>query len=458
MSWTKKQITILLVVAMTSFMGTFLISSVNIALPTIEKAFRIDALTLSWIITSFLLSTGMFLLPFGRWGDMFGVKRFFKAGILIFTLSSLLCGFAPSGGLLIIFRFIEGVSAALTNATGSAILVSSFPPQHRGRVLGTSVSGVYLGLAFGPFFGGMLTQMFGWQSIFYLATLLGAVASIFAFLYLEEDSLKKITLKKMDIKGAFLYMAGLILLVYGSSHIPSLKGWISLILGVIALILFLTVEHTIESPILNIKLLTKNRLFAYSNLAALINYSATYAIIFLLSLYLQKIQALSPRNAGVILIAQPIVMALFSPLTGRLSDKIQPRFLSSAGMALCSTGLLSFAFLEADTPLWFIVVTLIWVGFGFALFSSPNMNTIMSSVEKSDYGLASGTASTMRVLGQITSMTVVTILFAVLFDGQTIEQIDNSLFIKMTRLGFALFSVICFAGIYFSYNRGKIVR
>jgi MFS family permease len=199
-------------------------------------------------------------------------------------------------------------------------------------------------------------------------------------------------------------------------------------------------------------------LFAFSNLAALINYSATFAIVFLLSLYLQKIKGLSPRDAGAILVAQPIMMAVFSPVAGRLSDWIQPRYLTTLGMTMCTLGLAAFAFLSDTTSVVLIIILLIWVGLGFAFFSSPNMNTIMSSVNKTQLGLASGTASTMRVVGQITSMTIATLFFAGMFGSQTVEAVSNPLFLKALKWGFISFSMISAVGIYFSFNRGKIKR
>nr|HPI36227.1 MFS transporter [Prolixibacteraceae bacterium] len=170
MEWTRQQVSLIAIVAVTAFMGTFLISSINIALPAIGKSFGLDAVALSWIVTSFLLSTAIFLLPVGRWGDLTGIRRIFKSGMVIFTLSSLLCGLAGSGFWLIAMRFLQGIGAAFTGTTGSAILVASFPPRYRGRVLGMSVSAVYLGLAFGPFAGGFLTQYLGWRSIFFIST------------------------------------------------------------------------------------------------------------------------------------------------------------------------------------------------------------------------------------------------------------------------------------------------
>ncbi len=458
MIWTKKQISIVAIVAVTSFMGTFLISSVNIALPAIEKSFNLDAVTLSWVLTSFLLATAMFLLPVGRWGDLTGIRRIFKLGVIMFTLASLVSGIAGSGFWLIFFRYIQGIGAAFTSTTGPAILVSAFLPQHRGRVLGISVSAVYLGLAFGPFAGGLLTQYVGWRSIFFTASALGLITTIIAFLFLGQDTTSEIKSKKIDFKGTIFYMIGLVALVYGSSQIPGLSGWLMMGGGTLALIIFWALENRSAMPVIDTKLFTHNRLFAYSNLAALINYSATFAIVFLLSLYLQKIKVLSPRDAGMILVAQPAMMAIFSPVAGRLSDHIQPRYLTTLGMTMCTIGLASLAFLNASTPIGLIVSILLWLGLGFALFSSPNMNTIMSSVNKTQYGLASGSAATMRVIGQITSMTLATLFFAGILGNQSVEDAPDQLFLKVIKWGFISFSIISIAGIYFSFNRGKLNR
>jgi EmrB/QacA subfamily drug resistance transporter len=458
MHWTKKQVSILAIVAITSFMGTFLISSINIALPAIERSMGLNAISLSWVVTSFLLATAMFLLPVGRWGDLTGIRRLFKWGVVIFTVSSLLCGLADSGGWLIGLRFIQGIGAAFTSTTGPAILVSTFPPQHRGRVLGMSVSAVYLGLAFGPFAGGFITQYLSWRAIFFMASGLGVVTTAIAFIFLGNDEPTRNDATRLNLKGTFFYMIGLVALVYGSSNIPSTMGWLLMLGGAISLVVFWIIESHSAMPVIDTKLFVKNRLFAFSNLAALINYSATFAIVFLMSLYLQKIMGLSPRDAGTILIAQPIVMAIFSPIAGRFSDRIEPRYLATAGMTMCTIGLAALAFLSTSTPIWFIVIILLWVGFGFALFSSPNMNTIMSSVSKTQYGLASGTAATMRVIGQIVSMTIATLYFAGFMGSQPIEIVPNHLFVSAVRYGFVTFSLISFLGIYFSYNRGKMDR
>jgi len=457
MFWNKHQKSILAIVTTTSFLGTFLVSSINIALPSIEKDFNMSAISLSWIITALLLASAMFLMPLGRWADINGVKKVYKSGIVIFSLTTLLCGLSPSGIFLIVFRFIQGIGAAMTASTGTAILVSSFPPNQRGRVLGISVASVYLGLAMGPFFGGLLTQQVGWRSIFFISSIFGIIATLIAFTILGKDVSVEKT-EKIGLKGVFVYGFALIALICGSSFIPKPAGWILICSGIVLFVIFFLIQTRASHPVIDVKLFTQNRLFAFSNIAALINYTATFAIVFLLSLYLQHVKNLSPQEAGSILLIQPLVMTIFSPLTGRLSDKIEPRFLASGGMTLCAAGLALFAFLDENTSISLIFSILIMVGLGFSLFSSPNMNTIMSSVEKNQYGTASGIASTMRVLGQMASMTIVTLFFALFFGNSQVSEIPNQVFLKTASLLFAVFAGLCAIGIRFSFKRGNIKR
>ena len=455
MGWNKHQKSILGTVTIASFLGSFLVSSINIALPTIGNDMNMGAISLSWIITALLLATAMFSLPVGRWADVNGVKKVYKSGIVVFSLTTLLCGFSPSGALLIALRFFQGIGAAMTASTGTAILVTVFPPAQRGRVLGISVASVYLGLAMGPFFGGLLTQQVGWRSIFFICSLLGSVAAVIALIVLGKD-VRVENPEKIEMKGVFVYISALIALICGSSLIPQFAGWILICAGIALFVVFFWVENRALHPVIDVKLFTRNRLFAFSNIAALINYTATFAIVFLLSLYLQHVKDMSPQEAGSILLVQPLVMSIFSPLTGRLSDRIQPRLLASGGMTLCAAGLAFFAFLHENTPVPLIITVLVVVGLGFSLFSSPNMNTIMSSVEKNQYGTASGVSSTMRVLGQMVSMTVVTLFFALFFGNSQVSEIPNPIFMKTVSILFAVFAAICAVGIRFSFKRGNI--
>lgn len=456
--WKKEELSILLVVAVTSFMGTFLVSSVNIALPTIERDLALNAIELSWIITAFILAMALFMLPAGSWGDRSDNRKLFKLGLILFTIASGICYMAPDGHWLVAARFLQGIGAAINGTTGQAILVSSFPAGRRGQVLGISVASVYAGLALGPLIGGFVTLHIGWRSIFLIAAGLGLLTILISYLFLKSDANKALSPKGGDKTGTFLFMMGLAGLVYGSSLIPSALGWGMMSAALILLLLFWKYESRGENRMLDTRLFSHNRLFTYSSLSALINYTSTFAIVFFLSLYLQKVQGLSPRDAGAVIVAQPIMMAIFSPIVGKLSDKIQPRYFATAGMAMCSTGLGMLAFLGPATAIWIIISILVWVGLGFALFSSPNMNTIMSSVERQQYGQASGLSSSMRVFGQIISMSIVTLIFSLLFGSRSIEEIPNPVFLQAMRWGFLIFALIGITGIYFSFNRGNVKR
>ncbi|KAA6340897.1 MFS transporter DHA2 family multidrug resistance protein [termite gut metagenome] len=455
MAWNKSQKASLFIISTALFLGTFLVSSINIALSVIGKQFELNAVTLSWIITAYLLATALLMLPVGRWADMHDKQKVFKYGIAVFSVGTVLCALAPYGWFLIVSRFIQGMGIALPMSVGNAILMSIFPPNQRGRVLGISISFIYTGLALGPFLGGILTELLGWRSIFYMGAVLGIAVTIAAFMFLGKGKHAE-NLIPLKFKGTCVYGLSLLALIYGSSTIPRVFGWLSIVLGIALMALFFRIENKSSFPVLNVKLFTKNKLFTFSTLSALINYSATFAIVFLLSLYLQKIKLLSPREAGFVLLVQPLVMALFSPLMGRLSDKIEPRFLATSGMTLCTLGLVSFAFLSETTPIHTILAVLVMVGLGFAMFSSPNMNTIMSSVEKNIYGLASSITETMRVLGQMVSMTIATLLFSIFFASSQVADIPNDVFVKTISISFGVFAIICSVGIAFSYFRGNV--
>jgi MFS family permease len=244
--------------------------------------------------------------------------------------------------------------------------------------------------------------------------------------------------------------------MYGFSLLPAMSGAGLILIGVLGISAFVVWELRVEIPVLDINLFRDNTVFAFSNMAALINYSATFAVGFLLSLYLQYIKGLNPQNTGLILVSQPIVMAIFSPLAGRLSDRIEPRIVASIGMALTAIGLFLFTFLNEKTPLEFIVASLILIGFGLALFSSPNTNAVMSSVEKRFYGVASATLGTMRLTGQMLSMGIATLIFAVYVGRVQITPEYYLLFLKSAKAAFVIFAALCFGGIFASLARGKL--
>jgi EmrB/QacA subfamily drug resistance transporter len=445
----------LLVSTAASFMTPFMASTVNIALPSIGRAFVMDAIALSWVATAYLLAAAMFLVPFGRLADIYGRKRIFIYGVVAYTVVSLLSAAAPSGTFLILLRGLQGVAGAMIFGTGVAILTSVYPVSERGRVLGINVAAVYVGLSLGPFAGGFLTQHLGWRSVFVANALLGGFI-IPLVLWRLRGEWAEARGERFDIPGSILYSISLIVIMYGFSTLPAIQGMWTILVGVSAFVAFVLWELRVKNPLLDISLFRHNTVFAFSNMAALINYSATSAVTFLLSIYLQYIKGLNPQTAGFILISQPVVMAVFSPLAGRLSDRIEPRVVASLGMTFIVIGLALFAFFGGETSLLMVTINLVLLGFGFALFSSPNTNAVMSAVEKRWYGVAAATLATMRLTGQMLSMGIVMLIIAVTMGRVAITPEYYPEFLKGMKASFIIFSALCVVGIFASLARGKV--
>jgi EmrB/QacA subfamily drug resistance transporter len=410
---------------------------------------------MSWVATAYLLSTALFLLPFGRLADIHGRKKMFTLGIGIYTLAALLLAFSPSATALIMLRAVQGFGSAMIFGTGMAIVISVYPASERGRVLGINVAAVYTGLSLGPFLGGFLTQQFGWRSIFLANVPVGVLVIYFVATRLKGEWADARG-ERFDLAGSVIYGLSLVSLMYGLSLLPLLQGAGLILAGIIGIGGFALWERSTASPLLNMDLFLHNATFGFSNLAALINYSATFAVTFLLSLYLQYIKGFTPQYAGFILVAQPIVMAAFSPLAGRLSDRIEPRIVASLGMGLSAAGLSLFTLLSPATPVGFIAGVLMLIGFGFALFSSPNTNAVMSSIDRRFYGVGSATLGTMRLTGQMLSMGIATVIFAVHIGSAAITPEYYPQFLAGLRTAFTLFAALCFGGVFASLARGKV--
>jgi EmrB/QacA subfamily drug resistance transporter len=449
---TKKSA--LLATTLTAFLFPFLGSSVTIALPSIAGTLKMDAVQLSWVIIAFGLTGTIFLVPFGKAADIWGRKRIFQYGTVLFALSTFLVPFSTSGSMLIALRFLHGFGASMTYSTGFAILTSAFPPGERGKVLGVNIAATYSGLSIGPFLGGFLTQHFGWRSIFLSSVPFCLVILYLAFWKMKEEWIETKG-EPFDLTGSATYSLALGSVMYGSTRLPDKTGIGLVVLGVLGILLFVRWESRVKNPVLELDLFRKNRLFALSNVAALVHYSGSFAVTLLLSLYLQYIKGMTPQSAGLVLVCQPIVQTVFSPLAGWLSDRIQPRIVASTGMFLTAVGIFLLVFLNETTPLPYIITSLIVLGLGYALFSSPNVNSVMSSVDKNVLGIASAILSTMRQSGHMLNMAMVTIIFSIYIGRVQITPPYYPLFLKSAQLIFTISVVLCSAGILASLARGK---
>ena len=445
----------LVIATLTSFLPPFMASSINIALPAIGKEFSMDAVLLGWIATSYLLSAAVFMVPFGKIADIYGMKKIFLIGLLIFTASSLVAFYSPTSSILIVSRVMQGIGSAMIFGTGTAILVNIFPLKERGRVLGINAASVYLGLSLGPFLGGLITQYFGWRSLFLVNVPLGLIP-LFLGLWKLEGEWAGAKDDKFDLVGSLIYSLMLVTVMYGFSILPDPEGMGLVLAGIVTFIFLIRWESRVKCPVLDVSLFKNNRTYAFSNLAALINYSATFAITFLLSLYLQYIKGLEADQAGLILVAQPLVMTILSPYTGRLSDRIEPRLVATAGMTLTFVGVFAFTFLGQDTSIYFIIASLLILGLGLSLFTSPNTNAIMSSVEPRCYGVGSATLGTMRLVGQVSSMGIAMLVFSIFMGKVEIVPEYYPQFLVSVKVAYAIFSALCIVGIYASLARGRL--
>ncbi|MHC1625315.1 MAG: MFS transporter [Methermicoccaceae archaeon] len=467
---------ILLIVSMVSFITPFMGSSVSIAVPQIGMEFHATAFMLGWVLAIYLVTSAMFLLPAGSIADLYGRRMMFRAGIVLFSLSSLLCAISPSLWFLLGMRAFQGVASAMLFSTAIPILISTYPLNMRGKVLGINVASVYTGLSAGPFLGGTLTETFGWRSIFILSLSLSLVALFIAHRSLNivpetivpegihEDKAGDIekpprTLPHIDSAGSLIYMIAIAMGVYGLTSIGNTSHTFLLLSGSLLLLaVFVKIELSTPHPLINLRTLLPNIPFTLSNIAAMVNYTATFGVVFMLAVYLQLVIGIGPANTGIILLTQPLVQTLLSPIAGNLSDHIEPRVVASIGMGICSIALFALSGIGPDTSVSIIMVLLAILGFGFALFSSPNTNAVMSSVEPSDFSTASAVLGTMRSLGQSLSIAIITVVLTLELGEFPLAEAPPQVLTDVLSQVFLLLGALSLGGTLISLKRGRVHR
>lgn len=432
-----------------------MLSAVNVALPSIAVDLQMDAVALSWVPMGFLVSSAALVLSFGRLADMFGRKRLYLLGTMGLILTSVLATFATSGTMLIAFRVLQGVTAAMVYGTHIAIVSSVYPPEERGRMIGLTVAVIYIGLTGGPFVGGWLVGLFGWRAAFFIHVPM-CLASVAVGVLMVKQEWRSDEPGRFDIVGALLYTGAIVFLMVGMSSLPELYSVGLLGLGIVGFWMFFHHQHHRENPLFDVTLFYTNRVFTLSCIASLVMYAATFANIVLMSLYLQYLRGFEPSEAGLVLMAQPLVMAIVSPYAGKLSDRIEPRVIASSGMAITALGLYCLSSIEPTTPLVLVISYLMTTGLGFSLFSSPNANAIMGAVEPRFYGIAGSSVATMRVIGQMASMGIVAMAFSI---GLGPIQITPAVYPELgvaISLSFVVAATLCLPAIYLSLVRGRV--
>ena len=438
---------LLIVGILVSFLTPFVRSSINLALPALAYEFDLSAVFLTWISTVYLLVNAILYIPFGRIGDIYGRKRIFQYGLIIFTLSSFISAFSISGEMFLLFRILQAIGNAMIFANLNAMISSAFPINERGRAFGLTSMGVFVGLIFGPILGGAITEIVGWRTLFYLDTLIGIIA-IFAITRFKHDWIDAEG-EKLDILGSFLLGMSLISIIYGFSNLTHKYSLFLLIGGIIALSLFYLVQKRADFPLINLGLF-KSRSFTFGNITAFINYGAFVSVGFILSLYLQYLKGYSPLTAGLIVSIQSIMMVIVSPFAGRLSDKIDPGNVSTVGMVLTTIGVALMTLINFENAPYLGGVSLIIFGAGIGLFYSSNTKVVMSAVDKKYFGIASATLSNIRSIGQIFGMSIVMLIISTILGNAQIMPSNYPELIISLRISLVAMVVLSAIGIFTS--------
>lgn len=438
---------LLIVGLLVSFLTPFVRGSLNLAMPTIAIEFDLSAVFLTWISTIYLLVNAICYIPFGRIGDIYGRKRIFQLGLVIFTVSSFISAFSISGEMFLTFRIFQAVGNAMIFANLNAMISSAFNLNERGKAFGITSMGVFIGLIFGPILGGVFTEILGWRTLFYLDTIIGVVAA-FAITRFKHDW-KDAEGETLDILGSFILGLSIICIIYAFSDFTSKYSPLLVITGIVGLGIFYLVEKRVAFPLINLNLF-KNKIFTFGNITAFINYGTFVSVGFILSLYLQYLKGYNPITAGLIVSIQSIVMVTVSPLAGRLSDKIPPQNIQTVGIVLTTIGIALMIPINAENALYLGSLSLIIFGAGIGLFYSSNTKVVMSAVDKKYFGVASATLSDMRSMGQIFAISIVMLIISNLLGDAKIIPSNYPELVVSLRLAIVAMTVLSAAGIFTS--------
>ncbi len=448
---------VLWLICLAAFLVPFMGAAINLALPDIARRFSMNAVTMTWVNTSFLITTAIFQVPFARVADLFGRKKIFSAGLLLYCLSCCLCPLVGSEQAFLASRVVMGLAGAMIFSTNVAILTAVVPPEKRGYALGINTMVVYIALASGPFLGGMLTQYFGWQSIFYLPALISLTAFTLSFSLIKGEWTEAKG-ERFDWWGTLVYALSLFGVIYGFTRLPGWEGILCLLLAALGFVVFTKIENRTAAPVFNLNIFKGNKVFVFSSVAALINYAATSAIAFMLSLYLQHVRGMDPQAAGLLLISQALTQTVFTYFAGKYADRMPPFRLATAGMLIIVLGLAGLIFLSETTPLGWLTALLVLMGAGFGIFSAPNMTIIMSAVDKKQYGQAAATAGTVRLIGQAFSMSIATLAIYTQIGNAKITPDLTPGFMNSLHVTFIIFLLLCLVGTYASTISSRYSR
>lgn len=441
-------------VTVTQFALVFMLSAVAVAVPALGKDFGASAAQLGLVESGYISAVAMLLFPVTRLADVIGRGTVFALGLALFTVTSLILAQTQGIWQFIIIRVFQGGGGAMMVSTGLAILADLYPGPGRGKALGISSAGVYLGLTAGPWLGGMITTHLGWRWIFYIGAVPCAMCLALAIKSLQVRPVIRKG-QPFDFIGAILCAIGMVMLSQGGSLFHNAYGKIILFGGVGFLAAFAVWERRAKAPLLDMRLFGKNESFALGSTVQFFSYAATFGITFLLSLYLQIVQGMTASHAGTILMAQPILQAIMGPVSGNLCERWAPHIIATIGMGMATVALGAAVFLGPSASIPFIIVVLALCGAGNAIFATANMAVIMGAVEQKYYGVASAMIAGMRTTGMTVSLVFTSAVLASMVGPHALTTENAPAFVDAMRLIFIVLTLLSAAGVYLSI-RAKI--
>lgn len=411
-------------ITVTQFALVFMLSSVAVAVPRLGAEFGADAAQLGLVESGYISAVAMLLFPVTKLADMTGRGFVFALGLTLFTVVSLVLPMTTTIEQFIVLRVFQGAGGAMMVTTGLAILAELFPGPRRSMALGVASAGVYIGLSAGPWLGGLIATYFGWRAIFYIGAVPCALCLGLTFFALSVRPERK-KCPPFDWGGAILGAIGMILLSQGGSHFHNLAGKLMIAGGVLALVGFALWEKRAKAPLLDMNLFSQNQSFSLGSSVQFISYASTFGITFLTSLYLQIVQGMTPGEAGMILMAQPIMQTIFSPVSGKLCQRFPAHTVATAGMVIATAGLGGAVFFGQSASIIHVITVLALCGMGSAIFATANTAVIMDAVERENYGVASAVVAAMRTTGMTVSLVFISAVMATILGPAALTH-DNA--------------------------------
>ena len=429
-------------------------AAVNVAIPVLAEDLQANAIKVAWLPTLYILANVAFMLPFGKLADNYGRKRIYALGLWLNAISAFMCAIGTNIDWVLFWRFMQGASGAMIFSTGVAIITSVTPSHKRGTALGVLAACVYIGLTLAPAVGGWLTELLGWRAVFYFQIPLMLALLLFMKLKLHGEW-KNEQHSRFDWIGSGIFITFACTLVYGLSKLPSLFGVALLAVSILSLVSFILHQSRDKQPLIRVQMFRESRVFSLSLSTSFLMYGSNFAIIFLLSLYLQYIKGFGPAYAGQILLMQALFMAIVAPFAGKLSDRFEPRIIATIGCCIVALGFVFLIQIDTSTTAFYIGGSLSLIGLGFGLFSTPNNSAIMGAVKEQEVGVASASMNLSRTIGNLVGMSLVNLMMHYYIGDANFTPESNPALMSTISLALMMSLIFVIVASFVSAIRGK---